>query len=169
MRFITFKRLRGQNFLSFGDVPVCIDLCSGVNTIIGTNFDKEDSKNGAGKSSITELLYYCLYGTTLREISKDNIQNSVTQKKMEVALEFSVTSNGIVDLYTITRKLNPTKCQIVKNGDDITRSTLAKTNELIQSILHTSATVFQNSVIMAANSTLPFMALSKVDKSRSHY
>ena len=164
MRFITFKSLKGQNFLSFGDVPVCVDLCSGVNTIIGTNLDKEDSKNGAGKSSITELLYYCLYGTTLREISKDNIQNSVTQKKMEVALEFSVTSNGIVDLYTITRKLNPTKCQIVKNNEDITRSTLAKTNELIQSILHTSATVFQNSVIMAANSTLPFMALSKVDK-----
>jgi len=164
MRFITFKSLRGQNFLSFGDVPVCIDLCSGVNTIIGTNFDKEDSKNGAGKSSITEMLYYCLYGTTLREISKDNVQNSVTQKKMEVSLDFSVSSNGAVDTYTVTRKLNPTKCQIFKNDEEITRSTLAKTNELIQSIIHTSATVFQNSVIMAANSTLPFMALSKVDK-----
>ena len=32
-------------------------------------------KNGAGKSSVTELLYYSLYGTTLREISKDFIEN----------------------------------------------------------------------------------------------
>jgi len=58
MRFITFKTLEGRNFLSFGDSLVHVDLRPGVNAIIGTNYDKEDSKNGAGKSSITELLYY---------------------------------------------------------------------------------------------------------------
>ncbi len=164
MRFITFKSLEGKNFLSFGDDLAKIALHQGVNTIVGTNYDKEDSKNGAGKSSITELLYYCLYGVTLREIPKDNIQNSVTNKKTETSLTFDVESNGIVDSYAITRKLNPTKCQIFKNGEEITRSTLAKTNELIQSIIRTSSTIFQNSVIMVANSTLPFMAMSKVDK-----
>ena len=164
MRFVTFKSLEGKNFLSFGDDLIKITLHQGVNTIIGTNYDKEDSKNGAGKSSITELLYYCLYGTTLREIPKDNIQNSFTNKKPEVSLTFEVESNGSLDSYTITRKLAPTKCQIFKNGEEITRSTLAKTNELIQSIIRTSSTIFQNSVIMVANSTLPFMALSKIDK-----
>ena len=164
MRFITFKSLEGKNFLSFGDELIKITLHQGVNTIVGTNYDKEDSKNGAGKSSITELLYYCLYGTTLREIPKDNIQNSITNKKTEASLTFDVESNGVLDSYTITRKLNPTKCQIFKNEEEITRSTLAKTNELIQSIIRTSSTIFQNSVIMVANSTLPFMAMSKVDK-----
>ena len=164
MRFITFKSLEGKNFLSFGDDLAKIDLHQGVNTIIGTNYDKEDSKNGAGKSSITELLYYCLYGATLREIPKDNIQNSITNKKTEASLTFDVESNGVLDSYAITRKLNPTKCQIFKNGEEITRSTLAKTNELIQSIIRTSSAIFQNSVIMVANSTLPFMAMSKVDK-----
>ena len=164
MRFIIFKSLESQNFLSFGNAPIKVDLRPGVNAIIGTNLDKEDSKNGAGKSSITELLYYSLYGVTLREISKDFIQNSITKGRCEVGLEFSVTSNNETDTYKVVRKLNPTKCQLFKNGEDITRSTLAKTNELIQQIIHTPSTVFQNSVIMSANNALPFMALPKTDK-----
>ena len=91
MRFITFKTLEGRNFLSFGDAPVKVDLRPGVNAIVGTNLDKEDSKNAAGKSGITEFLYYSLFGTTLREIPKDFIQNSFTQKRCEVSLEFDST------------------------------------------------------------------------------
>lgn len=164
MRFINFKTLEGRNFLSFGDTPVKVDLRPGVNAIVGTNLDKEDSKNAAGKSGITEFLYYSLYGTTLREIPKDFIQNSFTQKRCEVSLEFDVTSNNVTDTYKICRKLIPTKCQLFKNGEDITRSTLAKTNGFIQDLIHTPATVFQNSVIMSANNAQPFMALPKTDR-----
>jgi DNA repair exonuclease SbcCD ATPase subunit len=164
MKVITFKTLEGKNFLSFGNTPVRIDLKGGVNAIIGTNFDKEDSKNGAGKSSVTELLYYALYGTTLREISKDHVQNSLTKGKCEVSLTFDVLHNNTIDSYQIQRKLNPTKCQLFKNGEEITRSTLAKTNNLIQQIIRTPFTVFQNSVIMSINNALPFMALPKTDK-----
>jgi len=164
MRFITFNVLEGKNFLSFGDKLTQIILKPGVNAIIGTNLDKEDSKNGAGKSGVTEMLYYALYGNTIREISKDYIQNSITQKRMEVNLTFDVTQNNVTETYRIERKLNPTKCQLFKDDVEVTRSTLAKTNELIQEIIHTPCTVFQNSVIMSANNALPFMAMSKVDK-----
>jgi len=164
MKVITFKTLEGKNFLSFGNSPVKIELKAGVNAIVGTNFDKEDSKNGAGKSSVTELLYYALYGATLREISKDHVQNSLTKGKCEVSLTFDVLYNNIIDSYEIQRKLNPTKCQLFKNGEEITRSTLVKTNNLIQQIIRTPSTVFQNSVIMSINNALPFMALPKTDK-----
>lgn len=164
MRIVNFKYLEGKNFLSFGDKVTKISLRPGVNAIIGSNFDKEDSKNGAGKSAVTEMLYYCLYGTTLREISKDHIQNSVTKKRCEVSLEFDVESNSTKDTYKVYRQLNPTKCSVYKNGEDITRSTLIKTNNLIQEIIHTPASVFQNSVIMSANNAVPFMALAKTDK-----
>ena len=165
MRFITFKALEGKNFLSFGDKLTRIELQPGVNAITGTNYDKEDSKNGVGKSCITEFLYYALYGTTLREIPKDYIQNTFTKKRCEVSLEFSIAqSNAATDNYKIVRKLNPTKCQLFKNEEEITRSTLAKTNALVQELIHTPATVFQNSVIMSVNTALPFMALPKTDK-----
>ena len=164
MRFITFKTLESRNFLSFGDTSTVVNLQPGVNAITGINLDKEDSKNGAGKSSITEILYYCLYGSTLREISKDHIQNSLTRKRPEVSLTFDLTVNNVTDTYKILRKLNPTKCSLYKNQEDVTRSTLAKTNNLIQELIHTPSTVFQNSVIMSVNNALPFMALSKTDK-----
>jgi len=164
MRFITFKTLEGKNFLSFGDSVVKIDLQKGVNVITGINLDKEDSKNGVGKSSISELLYFGLYGTTIREISKDFIQNSITKKKCETALTFELTNNDKTDVYKIVRELNPTKCILFKNGEDVTRSTLAKTNIFIQELIRTPSTVFQNSVIMSANNAVPFMALSKTDK-----
>ena len=164
MRFITFKRLEGKNFLSFGDDPVSIDLRPGVNAIVGINYDKEDSKNGVGKSSVLELLYYSLYGSTLREIPKDYIQNSFTKKRCEVSLVFEINSNNEIAEYKIVRKLNPTKCLLFKNDQDITRSTLAKTNAHIQELIHTPATVFRNSVIMSVNTALPFMALPKTDK-----
>ena len=164
MRFITFKTIEARNFLSFGDTPVKVDLRPGVNAIVGTNFDKEDSKNGVGKSSICDALYYSLYGVTLRELGKDFVSNSVTKKRCETSLTFDITSNNNTDTYKITRKLNPTKCQLFKNDEEITRSTLAKTNSLIQELIHTPATVFQNSVIMSVNNALPFMALPKTDK-----
>ena len=164
MRFITFKTIEARNFLSFGDTPVKVDLRPGVNAIVGTNFDKEDSKNGVGKSSICDALYYSLYGVTLRELGKDFVSNSVTKKRCETSLTFNVTFNNNTDTYKIVRKLNPTKCQLFRNDEEITRSTLAKTNALIQELIHTPATVFQNSVIMSVNNALPFMALPKTDK-----
>ena len=164
MRFITFKTIEARNFLSFGDTPVKVDLRPGVNAITGTNLDKEDSKNGCGKSSICDALYYSLYGTTLREVGKDFISNALTKKRCEVSLTFDLTTNNNVETYQVIRKLNPTKCQLLKNGEDITRSTLAKTNNLIQDLIRTPATVFQNSVIMSVNNALPFMALPKTDK-----
>lgn len=164
MRFVKFRSLEIKNFLSFGSKNIKAEFQDGVNAIIGVNLDKEDSKNGAGKSAITEALYYCLYGTTLREISKDFIQNSITKERPVVSLWFDLTINNQTHSYKIVRKLNPTKCELYKDGDLITLSTLAKTNDFIQNLIRTPSSVFKNSVIMSANNALPFMALSKVDK-----
>ena len=164
MRVINFKIVEGKNFMSIGDIPIIVNLQPGVNTIIGTNYDKEDSKNGVGKTTIINLLTYCLYGCTLNDIPKDYIQNSFTGKRCEMSLVLDVTTNNKTDEFKILRQLNPTKCTLFKNNEDITRSTLAKTNEFIQNLLRTPFSVFQNSVVTSANNTIPFMALSKTDK-----
>lgn len=56
MRNVQFKKLYIKNFLSIGKQPVVIDFTSGINVITGINHDKEDSKNGVGKSSIVDAL-----------------------------------------------------------------------------------------------------------------
>ncbi len=164
MRLVNFKSLTIKNFLSVGETPVTINFQDGVNVITGTNYDKEDSKNGVGKSTIADALYFALFGTTIRELSKDLIVNSFTKKKCEVVLDIDIENGNGLSQYRITRTINPTKCHMTKNGEDITRSTMAKTNEYIQKLVLSNGKIFQNSVIMTINNTVPFMAQSKVDK-----
>lgn len=164
MRLVNFKSLTIKNFLSVGETPVTINFQSGVNVITGVNYDKEDSKNGVGKSTIADALYFALFGTTIRELSKDLIVNSFTKKKCEVVLDFDVENGNGLSQYRIIRTIGPTKCHMTKNGEDITRSTMAKTNEYIQKLVLSNGKIFQNSVIMTINNTVPFMAQSKIDK-----
>ncbi len=164
MRLVNFKSLTIKNFLSVGETPVTVNFQPGVNVITGTNYDKEDSKNGVGKSTIADALYFALFGTTIRELSKDLIVNSFTKKKCEVVLDIDIENGNGLSQYRITRTINPTKCHMTKNGEDITRSTMAKTNEYIQKLVLSNGKIFQNSVIMTINNTVPFMAQSKVDK-----
>ena len=148
MRLVNFKSLTIKNFLSVGETPVTINFQTGVNVITGTNYDKEDSKNGVGKSTIADALYFALFGTTIRELSKDLIVNSFTKKKCEVVLDIDIENGNGLSQYRITRTINPTKCHMTKNGEDITRSTMAKTNEYIQKLVLSNGKIFQNSVIM---------------------
>lgn len=164
MHLVNFKTLEVKNFLSIGNTPVNLNFKSGVNIITGINLDKEDSKNGVGKSTVVEALHFALFGTTIRELNKDLIVNSKTKKDCETKLTFDITHNGTTHCYQIIRTLQPTKCFISKDGEDVTRSTLPKTNEFISKLIHSNSKIFQNSVIMTINNTIPFMAQSKVDK-----
>lgn len=164
MRIVNFKTLTISNFLSVGQKPVVLNFQPGINVITGTNHDKEDSKNGVGKSTIADALYFALFGNTIRELNKDLIVNSFTKKRCEVKLNLSIENSGTINEYVITRTLLPTKCFITKDGVDITHSTMAKTNEYIQKLIRSNGKIFQNSVIMTINNTVPFMAQTKVDK-----
>lgn len=164
MRHIQFKSISVKNFLSIGRNPVIVDFKQGVNLITGLNHDKEDSKNGVGKSSVLDGLYFALFGSTIRDISKDLIVNSTNKEKCEVILNLQITCSSGTNTYVITRTIQPNKCTITKDGVDVTRSTLPKTNEYIQQLINSTGKIFQNSVVMSINSTVPFMAQTKVDK-----
>ncbi len=164
MYTINFQTLSIKNFLSVGETPLNVHFKEGINVITGVNRDKEDSKNGVGKSTVIDALYFALYGSTIRELTKDLIVNSYAKKNCEVVLDFLVNTQGSSTRYRIVRQLSPTKCTLYRDEKDVTLSTILKTNEFIQSIIRTTGGVFQNSVVMSANSTVPFMAQSKNDK-----
>jgi DNA repair exonuclease SbcCD ATPase subunit len=164
VQLIVLNKLTVQNFLSVGETPLTITFNAGINGITGINYDKEDSKNGVGKSTVVDALHFAFFGSTIRELTKDQIINSVNQKNCVVTLEFFIQNSNTKTKYYITRSLQPTKCTIFKDDIDVTRSTLPKTNEFIQKIIRSTPKVFQNSVVMTINNTVPFMAQSKVDK-----
>ena len=164
MKYINFNSVTIRNFLSVGNEEVSIDFKQGLNIITGINKDKEDRRNGVGKSTIADAIHFAIFGETIRELSKDFIVNSINKKDTVIQLDFSINENNEIKNYKIIRKLKPTKCYLFVEGVDMTESTIPNTNKQIKSLLNCSPEVFQNCVIMSLNTTLPFMAQRKVEK-----
>ena len=164
MKFVNFNTIKIKNFLSIGNEEVEIDFKNGLNIITGINKDKQDRRNGVGKSTIADAIHFAIFGETIRELSKDFIVNAINKKNTVVQLNFSVNENNEVKQYKVVRKLKPTKCYLFVDDVDLTESTIPNTNKKIKSIVSGSPEVFQNCVIMSLNTTLPFMAQRKVEK-----
>jgi len=164
MKYVDFDRVVIKNFLSVGEEPVDVNFNTGLNIITGNNKDKVDRRNGVGKSTVADAVYFAIFGTTLRELKKDHIVNNITQKGCEITLEFTVNDDGNTSRYKINRKLTPSKCYLYKDDVDITRDSIQNTSEYIMDLLNTNPDVFQNCVIMTINNATPFMAKKKLEK-----
>ena len=113
MKKIVFKTIKIKNFLSIGKDEVTLDFSSGINLITGENQDK-GGRNGVGKSSLIESIYWCLFGNTIRDIKKDKVLHNQSKKGCEVVLEFELNGN----IYKITRSLDPSKVVLEKFSPD---------------------------------------------------
>lgn len=164
MKFIKFDKLTVKNFLSVGEETVAVTFDTGINVITGINRDKDDRRNGVGKSTIADAIYFTIFGNTLREIKKENVANNASSGQTETCVELTVIDNQRETKYSITRLLNPSKCYIYKDGVDKTRDSIANTSKYISDIICSSPEVFQNCIIMTLNNTVPFMAQKKNDK-----
>lgn len=164
MKYVNFQKVTIKNFLSVGEEPVVVNFNAGLNIITGSNKDKVDRRNGVGKSTVADSIFFAIYGDTLRPVKKDHIINNITQRNCVVELEFLVNCDGVESNYLISRQLAPSKCHLMCNGVDITRDSIANTTEYIMTLLNTTAEVFQNCVIMTVNNAIPFMAKKKLEK-----
>ena len=164
MKYVTFQRLSIKNFLSVGDEPVEINFNTGLNIITGVNKDKSDRRNGVGKSTIADAIYFAIFGSTIRDIKKENICNNITNGQTEVSIEFVVKHDGSSTNYKVVRLLTPSKCYIYKDGVDVTRDSINNSTKNIADLISSSPEVFQNCVIMTINNTIPFMAKKKIEK-----
>jgi DNA repair exonuclease SbcCD ATPase subunit len=163
MKKIIFNNIKIKNFLSIGESVFELTFQNGINLITGENKDR-GGKNGVGKSTIADAIYWNLFGNTIRELKKDKVQHNKNNKECRVTLNFSVETEKETKNYEIVRVLNPSKVEIHCDGSDITPSTILKSDELIKKIISANEEVFNNVVLMSSDNTLPFMAQKKVDK-----
>ena len=61
MKYVDFNSVKIRNFLSIGSKPVEIDFRYGLNIITGVNKDKEDRRNGVGKSTVADAIHFKFY------------------------------------------------------------------------------------------------------------
>lgn len=163
MKSVVFKKISIKNFLSIGEEEVVLNISSGISLITGENKDA-GGRNGVGKSSIIESLYWVLFGSTIRDIKKEKVVHNQSNSTCSVELDFSVSDGKDTFEYKLIRLLNPSKLSLFKDSVDCTLSTMPKTDELIKELIGANEEVFQNAVIMTANNTMPFMAQKKIDK-----
>ena len=78
MKLVNFKTVSIKNFLSVGRDPVTVDFSTGLHIITGLNKDKEDRRNGVGKSTIADAIHFAVFGTTIRDLKKEHIVNLIT-------------------------------------------------------------------------------------------
>lgn len=164
MKKVNFKEVEIKNFLSIGTNPVKLEFKPGLHIITGINRDKIDRRNGIGKTSVIESIYFAIFGSTMRELKKDLIPNTYTNGTCEVKLTFDVIQNNASHTYKIVRTLNPSKLSLFCDDKDVTRDSIKNTEEEIFNVLNASPSIFENCVIMTLNNTVPFMAKSKVEK-----
>jgi DNA repair exonuclease SbcCD ATPase subunit len=164
MKQVNFKKISITNFLSIGKEPVSIEFETGTNIITGVNKDMMDRRNGVGKSTIADALYFAIFGTTMRELKKDLIINNYTNATCSVTLVFDVIDINNINEYKVVRTLNPSKCFLFKNNEDVTRDSIINTTQSICDLIDASPSIFKNCVIMTLSETVPFMAQSKIDK-----
>src|SRR4030067_1898445 len=103
MKEIRFKHIQIKNFLSVGDEPIEIEFKKGLHVITGINRDKEDSKNGVGKSAIADAIFFAIFGDPLRSVKRENIPNWKTKHNCKVTVSFDVVDNFIKTEYILMR------------------------------------------------------------------
>ena len=164
MKFVNFKKIILSNFLSIGSEPVEIEFKKGLNIITGTNKDKEDRRNGVGKSAIADAIFFGVFGSTLRDIKKDFISNNLINDGAKVQIQLNVDDGQTIKEIEIERTLNPSKVFITVDGEDKTLDSISNTNNFIEKLLSTNQEIFKNCIILTINNTIPFMGMKKQDK-----
>lgn len=161
---ITFKELTLQNFWSFGNKPTTVNLDRKETIlIVGNNQDKGDSgnesRNGAGKSSLFLGVIWCLFGEGTEKVSQDGFINFVNKKKCEVSLTFEMSG----DTYQIIRGRKPNKLQLFINNVDQSRDSVANTQKYIEELIGMNFDIFTHTELLYVHDK-PFMAMKDAEQ-----
>jgi DNA repair exonuclease SbcCD ATPase subunit len=171
MKKIQFRRASAKNFLCFGPEGIELDFTSYGNVVLikGINLDTGNdvnpSSNGAGKSSIQDIISYAIYGKTVKSPKKmthDKVINSHSKEKLVVELEF--------DDYKIVRSREPNKLQLFYSKDHIwdKQSDISvgatETQAKIEKIIGLTHHAFCNIVIFDDKDTYSFLEADAKEK-----
>jgi DNA repair exonuclease SbcCD ATPase subunit len=157
--------MAAKNFLCFGQEGVQIYfenyenivLVKGINLDTGTEIDP--ASNGTGKSSLQDIVSYCLYGKTVKrpkQLNHGMVVNVISEKGLEVEVQ--------LDDHRIVRNRSPNKLRVWKNKDhvwddetEITRGTMSETQVLIDGLIGLTHQAFCNVVVFDDSNSYSFL------------
>lgn len=152
---IKFKLVKWVNFLSTGSAGTTVKL-DGVSTtlVVGSN--------GHGKSTMLDALCFSLYGKPFRNITKNQLINSVNGKGTIVEIEFETEGK----IYKVRRGIKPNIFEILEDGNLITQDAALKDYQKVleKQILKMNHKTFTQVIILGSSSFTPFMKLTAANR-----
>lgn len=152
---VQFTLLRYKNFMAVGEQWIEIDLASAPKTIIY-------GKNGSGKSTVYEALYFCLFNKAFRKINKPELVNNVNNKGLLVEVEFTIGKTA----YKVVRGIKPNKFEIYRDGEMLDQTSASADYQTIleHQILRMGPKNSAQTMILGSKMYTPFMKLSASDR-----
>lgn len=173
MKNLDIKYIKAQNFLCFGSEPMEIDFrkMGRVVLVRGVNLDTQDgdspsASNGAGKSSIPEVIVYTLFGKTIKHPKKighrDVINNSIGK---------GLRTEVVWGDFRVVRTRKPDGLRLWESAegvwDDSTEITLGgqpATQKLIEEKIGLNYETFVNVVVFTDNNAGSFLECDAASK-----
>lgn len=142
-------RVRYKNIMSVGDEPIDITINSYAKTLC-------TGKNGAGKSTMLEAIYFALFGKPFRDINKGLLVNSATGKNLLVELWLKYDGK----IYHVTRGIKPNKFSITCDDKPVDAAASVKDfQSYFENMIGMNATSFKQIVVLGTAGYTPFMQL----------
>lgn len=142
--------VKGKNILSIGEQEVHFQLDDIHSTLI-------KGENGAGKTTVLEMICYSLFGRTLRDVKLTQLINSINLKRMLVTIEFSINGSR----YKIERGQKPAKFIIYKDGVQLEELGSARQQQTyIEKVIGCGYHTFIQSTVIASTGYQNFMEIS---------
>ena len=163
---LNFRRIEMHSFMSFEDEVFDFGGKPEILLVRGRNDDLPNNEtNGAGKTNTFAALLYALFGQLYGKIKNENVVNKfAADKDMRLSLTFDVDGSP----YRVVRGLNRGKntyLELYSGNDDITKSTIAETQEFLEKeILVCDVQVFMRTILLTSKQTYNFYEMSKADK-----
>lgn len=151
---INFNKIKLQNFLSYQEEQT-FDFDGNLTLIT--------AKNGSGKTSISDALFYVLFGKNIRSKKLNDLININIGKKLKVELEFNIDE----DKYKIIRGIKPNIFEIYENDKLIDMNgSIKEYQKQLENILQFDELVFTQLLYLGANVTNSknFMELNSKEK-----
>lgn len=154
MKQFILKKVKYKNILSVGNTPIEIDLCSYNKTLC-------TGRNGAGKTTILEAIFFGLFGKPYRDIKKNALVNSINKKGLEVEVWFDYNN----DEFYVQRGIKPNKLKIQKNGEDLDESASVKDfQEFFEEMIGMTSASAKQTMILGTAGFTPFMQLKPAER-----
>lgn len=162
---IVFESVKVRNFMSLSKANLTLHQPGSVIAVLGENLDAAGfESNGSGKSSLLpESIFWCLYGSTIRDIPVDRVVNSIKKRNCSVQLTLCVDSQDVVVTRYRKHEDHGNTLMLSVGGVDHTQGTNALTQARLDSLIGMNLDAF-NSIMAFSPGSLNFVSATDASK-----